>query len=625
MPRHVPVSIALLSSLLVTTSVFAQQRGRTPAPVSQQASAAGGHIRGMVRDDIGSAVGGVMVVAMGTTLASVKSDSTGRYALTLPPGEYILRAARDGYVSTFHEPVRMQTSVELERNITLVRQGATTRPVMLAGVGDLTSLMQFPASTSTAAAGKDADHAHDEAAWRLRYLPRTALRDVAPGADIVAGDTAIDPREHPGYSYAAPGGSNASSLFASAGLQGQVNYLTTNLLPGSSFNTGTDLARGVASASVGAPVSNVGDWIVKGAFNAGGLTSWALHGEYRSRENQTHVLTLGMSHSAQVVTDRSGTLTGPVQSRSVGGIYGYDRWHASRLLELNYGLRFDRYDYLTTGPLLSPRAGLRLQVAPGTYAVVSGSYDRVAPGAGEFLPPAATGPWLPPQRTFSSLGGAPLSAESIETYQVGLDQQFGSADHQRTVSVRRFRQSIDDQVATLFGVEVEGDVDHYLVATAGDVQIDGWSVGIGGALSQYVRGQVNYSLGQAAWTHEPASAALGRAAGSTMRDNRESIHDLTTAITGSFPSTATAVSFVYRMSSAFSQTGAVSRLPGFDGRFDVEVHQALPYQPIRGGKLEVLFAVRNLFYDAHDTRSLYDELLTVKPPMRLVGGIQIRF
>ena len=625
MPRHVPVSIALLSSLLVTTSVFAQQRGRTPAPVSQQVSAAAGHIRGMVRDDIGSAVGGVMVVAMGTTLASVKSDSTGRYALELPPGEYILRAARDGYVSTFHEPVRMQTSVELERNITLVRQGATTRPVMLAGVGDLTSLIQFPASTSTAAAGKDADHAHDEAAWRLRYLPRTALRDVAPGADVVTGDTAIDPREHPGYSYAAPGGSNASSLFASAGLQGQVNYLTTNLLPGSSFNTGTDLARGVASASVGAPVSNVGDWIVKGAFNAGGLTSWALHGEYRSRENQTHVLTLGMSHSAQVVTDRSGTLTGPVQSRSVGGIYGYDRWHASRLLELNYGLRFDRYDYLTTGPLLSPRAGLRLQVAPGTYAVVSGSYDRVAPGAGEFLPPAATGPWLPPQRTFSSLGGAPLSAESIETYQVGLDQQFGSADHQRTVSVRRFRQSIDDQVATLFGVEVEGDVDHYLVATAGDVQIDGWSVGIGGALSPYVRGQVNYSLGQAAWTHEPASAALGRAAGSTMRDNRESIHDLTTAITGSFPSTATAVSFVYRMSSAFSQTGAVSRLPGFDGRFDVEVHQALPYQPIRGGKLEVLFAVRNLFYDAHDTRSLYDELLTVKPPMRLVGGIQIRF
>ena len=149
MPRHVPVSIALLSSLLITTSVSAQQRGRAPAPVTQQASAAGGHIRGIVRDDIGSAVGGVMVVAMGTTNASAKSDSTGRYSLTLPPGEYILRAARDGYVSTFREPVRMQTSVELERNITIVRQGAITRPAMLAGVGDFPSLIQLPASTSS--------------------------------------------------------------------------------------------------------------------------------------------------------------------------------------------------------------------------------------------------------------------------------------------------------------------------------------------------------------------------------------------------------------------------------------------------------------------------------------------
>jgi hypothetical protein len=497
--------------------------------------------------------------------------------------------------------------------------------VLLAGLGgDLTSLMQLPATSVT---GKDADHAHDEAAWRLRYLPRTALRDVGPGTEMITGDSAVESREHPGFSSAAPDGSTASSVFASAGLTGQVNYLTTNLLPGSSLTTGTDLARGVASASVGAPVGTVGDWVVRGAFNAGGLSSWALHGEYRSRENQTHVLTLGMSHSAQVLSDRSGTLTAPVQSRSAGEMYGYDRWRAAHYLDVNYGLRFDRYDYLSaaTGPLISPRAGVRLEVAPGTYAVLAGSYDRIAPGAGEFLPTSAAGPWLPPQRTFSSLAGAPLSPESIETYQVGLDQQFGSADHASTVSFRRFRQYVDDQVATLFGVEVEGDIDHYLVATAGDVIIDGWSVGIGGAISPHVKGQINYSLGQAAWTHEPGAAALGRAARSAMRDGHESIHDLTTAIAGTFPSTSTEVSFVYRMSSAFSQTGAVSRLPGFDGRFDVEVHQALPYQPIHGGRLEVLFAVRNLFYDAHDTRSMYDELLTVKPPLRLVGGIQIRF
>ena len=142
------------------------------------------------------------------------------------------------------------------------------------------------------------------------------------------------------------------------------------------------------------------------------------------------------------------------------------------------------------------------------------------------------------------------------------------------MSFRRFRQSTDDQVATLFGVEVEGDTDHYLVATAGDVQIDGWSVGIGGDLSRHVRGQVHYSLGQAAWMHRVRGGSA-RPCGALGDARRPRVHprpddrdfrDL--------PSTSTEVSFVYRMSSAFSQTGAVSRLPGFDGGFDLEVHQA---------------------------------------------------
>jgi hypothetical protein len=136
---------------------------------------------------------------------------------------------------------------------------------------------------------------------------------------------------------------------------------------------------------------------------------------------------------------------------------------------------------------------------------------------------------------------------------------------------------------------------------------------------------VNYSLGQASWAPDPTAVALGRIAPSAVRDGRESVHDLTTSVTTRLPSTSTDVSFVYRMSSAFSQPEPTTGLPQLAGRFDLEVHQALPYQPVRGGKLEVLFAIRNLFYDAHDSRSMYDELLTVKPPLRLVGGIQIRF
>jgi hypothetical protein len=616
MPRHIPISVAWLPIVLIATGAIAQQPRRAPTPVSQQASAAGGHIRGVVRDDVGSAVGGVMVVAMGTTLAAAKSDTTGRYNLALPPGEYILRAARDGYVSTYREPIRMQTSAELERNITLTRQGASNEKAGL--------VQSAPGSV---AAAKDADHAHDEAAWRLRYLPRTALRDVGAADAGVTGDDADASTPRAGINWTGADASQPMTALFAAGLNGQVNYLTTSLLPtANTTGAAADWMRGIASASVGAPVGSVGDWIVRGAFNAGDLSSWLLHGEFRSREGQAHMLNFGVSHSAQMIVDHSTALSAPDQSRSVGDVYGYDRWAARPWLELDYGARIDRYDYLLTTPaLVSPEAGMRLEVAPKTYAVVSASYDRVAPGADEFLPPAATGPWLPPQHTFSSLGGAPLGPESVETYEVGLDQRFGPDDHASTISVRRFRQSVEDQVATLFGVDLAGDSNHYYVASPGDVRVDGWSVAIDGELSRYVRGRVNYSLGQASWAPDPTAVALGRIAPSAVRDGRESVQDLTTSVTTRLPSTSTEVSFVYRMSSAFSQPDPTTGLPQLAGRFDLEVHQALPYQPVRGGKLEVLFAIRDLFYDAHDSRSMYDELLTVKPPLRLVGGIQIRF
>jgi hypothetical protein len=67
------------------------------------------------------------------------------------------------------------------------------------------------------------------------------------------------------------------------------------------------------------------------------------------------------------------------------------------------------------------------------------------------------------------------------------------------------------------------------------------------------------------------------------------------------------------------------RIAPVSGRFDVEVQQALPFEPFQGGRLEVLVALRTLVADARSTRSLYDELLAARPPLRVLGGVQIRF
>jgi hypothetical protein len=40
---------------------------------------------------------------------------------------------------------------------------------------------------------------------------------------------------------------------------------------------------------------------------------------------------------------------------------------------------------------------------------------------------------------------------------------------------------------------------------------------------------------------------------------------------------------------------------------------------------EMLVAVRNMFYEAMPGASIYDEIMVVRPPKRLVGGLTVRF
>jgi hypothetical protein len=56
-----------------------------------------------------------------------------------------------------------------------------------------------------------------------------------------------------------------------------------------------------------------------------------------------------------------------------------------------------------------------------------------------------------------------------------------------------------------------------------------------------------------------------------------------------------------------------------------------PYLPDGGagkpkpGRLEVLVSARTLSRERLQDGGFYDELLTVAPPLRLMGGVQVRF
>jgi len=610
MRRHLPAFVVLLSFIDFSAGARAQTPVRVDA-LGHPVALAGAAIQGVVRDDTGQAVSGVSILAMGATLAAVRTDSRGRFVLLLAPGEYILRAVRDGYLSTVREAVYVHPQAPVEREITLTRvaaQPASTAAVQPAAAPDLS------------------DHAHTERAWRLRHMTRSVLRDEAavpvPGSDRSAGPS-FAPRASL-LDWVVDGSARAATtFFADTDFRGQVNFLTMGLVTGESGAPPLSWPQGSASVVVGAPIGTHGDWSVRAALAADDLSSWTLAGDYQTHATRAHAFSLGVSYSSQMsVTARAAlpSIAAP-GSRRVGGAYVFDSWRARPDVVLEYGVRVDRYDYLENTDLVSPRVGARLELVPGATIFAATSRRLIAPGADEFLPPATSGPWLPPQRTFSTMtAGAPVRSEAVERSELGLEYSL-SWPVDSVVRVRRFFESVDGQIATLFGLDAESELGHYYVTSVGNPYVEAWAVGLDGEVSEHLRGTIEYVYGQARW-RVLSSGLPALPAGAQPFTGR--LHDVTLSLDGYVPRTSTRIELAYRLNTQMLRANRPDR-PALGGRFNVEVRQELPYQPIRGGTLDLVLGVRTLFGGLSDHASFHDELLTVAPPMRVVCGVQVGF
>ena len=102
------------------------------------------------------------------------------------------------------------------------------------------------------------------------------------------------------------------------------------------------------------------------------------------------------------------------------------------------------------------------------------------------------------------------------------------------------------------------------------------------------------------------------------------MHDLTASVESVVPSTWTRLLVVYKLNTAFSPVLAEAN-PGPSVRFDVQVNQALPFLNFMSAEWEMLVAVSNLFKEQLYENSVYDELLVVRPPKRVLGGVTVRF
>jgi TonB dependent receptor/Carboxypeptidase regulatory-like domain len=632
--RVVAVASGILGLLCTPVAALAQDAAHFQ-PVTHVASLTTGSIQGTVQDETGFPVSGAVVSALGATTAVAVTDRGGRFELRmLTPGPYLLRAHQTGFVAPRGQIVDVRPSARASSAIAM--RHVAPPQTLAAGLGLPTIVDPAPAPQDTTATSESSatNDDHSETAWRLRHARRSILKDVTIPEGLLTEETpdtdAFGPSSAIGRAVGSPA-RLATNFFSATPFSGQVNLLTLG-----SFDTPQQMfspenfGRSVAYLSLGAPVGEHADWTVHAALTQGDIASWILAGEYTTRAPARHRYDLGWSYSMQRYDGGNFAALRNVAegSRNAGALYAFDTFSLSPTITLSYGGRYAGYDYLDGHGLLSPRAAITL--SPTDHVRVSTLLSRraLAPGAEEFMPRTENGVWLPPQRTFSSLvWGHSLEAEYTNHVEVEVERDIAAA----TVSLRAFRQHVSDQLTTMFGLDVPGApaprLGHYLIGNAGDVDATGLSAGLRAAIAQRVHGSIEYTLTRSRWSTSGSDDTLYAIvlAPSLVRVAPERIHDVATSVETEVPETSTRVLVLYRVSNAFAAPTPAADRPALDARFDVQVRQSLPFMDFSTAKWEMLVAVRNFFRDASPDQSVYDELLVVRPPKRIVGGLTLKF
>jgi len=161
------------------------------------------------------------------------------------------------------------------------------------------------------------------------------------------------------------------------------------------------------------------------------------------------------------------------------------------------------------------------------------------------------------------------------------------------------------------------------VGSAGDFDAVGWGVSVSRSVGEGTHASIDYTRAGADWNgRSPDFFALARMAGQVLRRS-DVVHDLTATLESLVPATSTRVFILYRFNTAIAAPGFEQPSAG-GARFDVQINQALPFSIARS-RWEALVAVKNTFHDEFDGGSLYDELLVVRAPTRVVGGVTVKF
>lgn len=614
-----PCAFAALMCVAVSVTPAAAQSGRIPAVLPAAPHAV---VRGVVLDDRGQPLAGAVVSAFGSAAVFAISDPQGHFSFgKVPYGPYLLRAHLDGYVAARARLIQVDEASFTVAAIALTRRGAPGEDVPILAAG-ITGEEGEP----TAAGGTEG-HDHGEVAWRLRHLKRGVLKEVdSTAVDSASGGPSRDSFDRIGWALQRP--AKLASFLSDIPWNGHVDLLTSM-----SFDRRRGLASlpnwpasGTAFIALEVP-AGTGRWTMRGALTQGDLASLMLATSFQ-RAPAPHRYEAGFAYGMQSylgghISPRSAVFEG---SRNAGSVYAYDHWTIHPKFAVSYGAKYARHDYLAGGGLLSPQASVTISPGGDRGLTIRADVSRraIAPGAEEFTPPAS-GLWLPGERTFSALSARRgFVPERVDHTELAVER---AVSRDLVVGARLFRQHVDDQTITLFGMLAPGgtppNVSHYYVASAGDFDTFGWGVGVSRKVGDRLRASVAYTLSTSTWLGDSPHRRVLTSLGIAPRiGDRERFVDVTTSVDARVPVTETHLAIMYKVNSGLHRTESVASV---GTRFDLQLTQALPFLNFASADVEMLMAVRSLFREDPFGGSVYDEVLAIRPPKRILGGVTVRF
>lgn len=574
---------AVLFSALLARSVYAVEAGEGGGLVGWVESTRGVPVAGAVISVFGKGIRGGSLVTL--------SDSTGQFFLpSLPAGSYTLRALGEGHLPA---PARHVTVLPDHDSLFTV---------------SLTPLGESP-GTKAGDEGSIADRetVARELRWLMRHKRRSVLETQADDRPREQGDVAP-----------APPHLLERAVAWLPDLSGSVEVRATPTAVGLNPDA---LSADATPASLGAVrlkgrLADIGSWSLGGLLTETESTSWRMAAEFVIEPGGGHEITTGAGYGTRYMRPLVPSGDGNVD-RAVGAIFLRDEWTVGERFRASVGMKYSYVGFAQDRNHLDPVATLEFR--SGHHTRIRGSFaSRTLVPGGDLL-------------TLSTLTSSPLvsfaamapdlRAERLSHYELAADHSLGAT----SLGAYTFYENVRDPLVSAFG-EL-GPARSLQIFNARAASVRGMGFTVGHRFGDMVNTSVSYTYGRSWREDAPRPDLPSTAAGWIPASYREAdFHDLVARLETCFDLTDTRVVAFYRVNALSAESdGKSGRAGSTNTRFDIQLTQGLPFlQPLTRADWEVLLAVRNLLYETTEGGAL-DELMVVRPPKRVLGGISIRF